>query len=332
MITRKTVLVLGAGASKPYGFPTGAELKDFICYGSYRFAGRDFLRDFDAETLCHLGIAPNEVDKLTRSLNSSGRASVDAFLESRPDLLQIGKIMIARALLPIEQPKLLFQDWPRRRANPNSADRLMGNWYELLFGALTEGTSSFEELDLRHLKIITFNYDRSLEHFLFTAIANAYYKHEQEGKLAAKLGEMTVLHVHGSLGMLPWQATDKEENSVPYQRTNPSVRHLQLAANGIKVLHEDDAKSPESEQARAILADGECLYFLGFGYHRRNMERLGINVLGPKGNVGGTMLGISYATQRRLESSGVLGFERGSFRYQEKDVYEFLHDHVDLGA
>ena len=30
MIEKKTVLVLGAGASKPYGFPTGGELQDEI--------------------------------------------------------------------------------------------------------------------------------------------------------------------------------------------------------------------------------------------------------------------------------------------------------------
>ena len=31
MINTKTVLVLGAGASYPYGFPLGAELHDRIC-------------------------------------------------------------------------------------------------------------------------------------------------------------------------------------------------------------------------------------------------------------------------------------------------------------
>jgi len=30
MITKPTVLVIGAGASKPYGFPTGQELRDYI--------------------------------------------------------------------------------------------------------------------------------------------------------------------------------------------------------------------------------------------------------------------------------------------------------------
>ena len=31
MITQQTILVLGAGASKPYGYPTGADLKKLIC-------------------------------------------------------------------------------------------------------------------------------------------------------------------------------------------------------------------------------------------------------------------------------------------------------------
>jgi hypothetical protein len=31
MIDTETVFILGAGASKPYGYPTGYELKEFIC-------------------------------------------------------------------------------------------------------------------------------------------------------------------------------------------------------------------------------------------------------------------------------------------------------------
>jgi len=31
MITQQTVFILGAGASAPYGYPTGAGLKDIIC-------------------------------------------------------------------------------------------------------------------------------------------------------------------------------------------------------------------------------------------------------------------------------------------------------------
>ena len=31
MLTYNTVFILGAGASKPFGFPTGAELKNNIC-------------------------------------------------------------------------------------------------------------------------------------------------------------------------------------------------------------------------------------------------------------------------------------------------------------
>jgi hypothetical protein len=32
MITQQTVFILGAGASAPYGYPTGAGLKRLICY------------------------------------------------------------------------------------------------------------------------------------------------------------------------------------------------------------------------------------------------------------------------------------------------------------
>src|SRR5437016_7627170 len=99
MIEKKTVLVLGAGASEPYGFPTGEKLlKDIVdifkhrplppLHASLREFGfeDDFIRDF------------------VKELNGSGRHSVDAFLEDRKDFERIGKAAMIAALVPKEDP------------------------------------------------------------------------------------------------------------------------------------------------------------------------------------------------------------------------------------
>ena len=77
------------------------------------------------------------------------RISVDAFLEHRPEYLQIGKLSIALCIMAHEHEKKLF-----------NAQR---NWYDYLRIKLN---SSFDEFGDNKLSIITFNYDRSIEHYL----------------------------------------------------------------------------------------------------------------------------------------------------------------------
>jgi hypothetical protein len=66
MINEKTVLVLGAGASKPYGLPLGTELRDSVIraendFGLYqKVLGIEFTKDQYTEftnTLAHSGFS-----------------------------------------------------------------------------------------------------------------------------------------------------------------------------------------------------------------------------------------------------------------------------------
>src|SRR5258708_38955318 len=72
------------------------------------------------------------------------------------------------------------------------------SWYEYLFNQLN---TQFEDFGRNQLKILTFNYDRSLEHFLFTALKNA--SGTSVGDCAGKLKTMQIIHLHGDLGPLP---------------------------------------------------------------------------------------------------------------------------------
>jgi hypothetical protein len=46
-----------------------------------------------------------------------------------------------------------------------------------------------------------FNYDRSLEHFLFTALK--YSSGKSDDECAGKLKTIPIIHLHGDLGALP---------------------------------------------------------------------------------------------------------------------------------
>jgi hypothetical protein len=104
MITTPTVLILGAGASCPYGFPTANGLKDDIreafshptTKGSQLLSGKS-------------GYSPDEFFEFRDAFLKSGRSSVDSFLEHRPKFLDVGKLAIAYCLIPYEDEAKLYR-------------------------------------------------------------------------------------------------------------------------------------------------------------------------------------------------------------------------------
>src|SRR5512136_2893926 len=112
MIAPSTVLVLGAGASKPYGFPLGNELKAEIAE-SLRATKEDQFNqlvecEFDAEF----------VVEFQSALHDSIYETIDDFLDSRPTYRRIGSFAIAQSIL-------------RHEIDANLAAR--GGWYSYPF-------------------------------------------------------------------------------------------------------------------------------------------------------------------------------------------------------
>jgi hypothetical protein len=104
MITVPTVFVLGAGASAPYGLPLGIQLRLDI-FKNYTM---------DTDRSVHLFNTTKfrrpDIDKFVDALRYSGLLSVDAFLERRPEFMEIGKSMMGVELLHGEVHDRLWQD------------------------------------------------------------------------------------------------------------------------------------------------------------------------------------------------------------------------------
>jgi len=244
MITEKTVFVLGAGASAPYGYPTGYELKNQVL---------DFLKT-ESNNLVRFGYEQELIQNFRDSLFFSATSSVDAFLEHRYDeFLEIGKLSIARVLTKYEIERTLFKK---------------NNWYQYLFGLMN---APFDKFGSNKVSFITFNYDRSLEHFFITAIKNKYGIGEEE--CAEKLKAIPIIHVYGLLDYLPWQKSDGREYKNKYSGDFETMRKT---GSNIKIIHEkeDIERDPEFNRAHSLIEDAKKIYFLGFGYDSTNIKRL----------------------------------------------------------
>jgi len=103
MITRPSVLVLGAGASMDFGFPSGWGLYQRVIYSLSN--GPDVAR-----AMHDMGVTPSDCAVLLTALQRSGAKSVDAFLAYRRELVEVGKAAIAAALIPCENALVVLND------------------------------------------------------------------------------------------------------------------------------------------------------------------------------------------------------------------------------
>jgi hypothetical protein len=301
MLTKRTVLVLGAGASVPYLFPTGGQLSERVTnYLAPSASPRQQLRE-----LC--GFSDEEIGEFRDTFFHSGKDSVDAFLEHRSEFMTIGKAAIALILIQFEEEDRLFQ-----------YDR--GNWLRYLYNQLSTTFNTFES---NRLSIITFNYDRTIEHFLFTSLKNSHGKSDEE--CAEVLKSIPIIHLHGCLGYLPWQpqAKAKVNASRGYEQAlSPAA--LQTCIENIKIVHEDisDGRDKDFEDAKGLLKNADQLFFLGFGYNATNLQRLDIANL--KVTAHGTAVGLSEREKARIDRAC-----NGKVSLQAGDCLHFMRELVD---
>ena len=230
MIEKKIVLVLGAGASRPFGFPLGKELANHVVASLVEPTETDsgkLLLD------CHPQFSPGYLKNFAINLRDSHRDSVDAFLEHNPDFLRIGRLAIAGTLIPYETPEAL-QD---------------GNWYRSLFNAMN---AQFEAFGQNKLAVITYNYDRSLEFYLCNKLQAAYCKDIHECR--AVVSSIPIVHLHGKMGSY----VELGEGFRPYDATASSTRVLQFSS-GIKIINESIDHEPQFAEAHRLISEAEII-------------------------------------------------------------------------
>jgi len=279
MITEPTVLVLGAGASVEYGFPTGRQLLLNICRDVGPQGGiYNFFKD-------HLEISPSGMERFVDALKKSSSPSVDFFLENRREFEEIGKMAIAASLIPHEKYEAF---------TPAAVPR----WYEILFHLMAEG-GRFEE---NRLSVITFNYDRSLEAFLFQVLQNLYGLASEEAE--QRLRKIPIIHLYGTLGTkLTWGG--------PERGYDPNLKGnwIAAAAKSIKIVHQAKPTTDEFQRAHNLLRGASEIIFLGFGFHRINVERLSLeeniefnlSVTGREPRLLACRTGIGHGTIARIQ-------------------------------
>ncbi len=255
MIRKKTVLVLGAGASFPYGFPLGAALTNQLRRAAY---ADDIAPMFQAKTV-DVRIEASELREFLKRFNQSRLLSVDSFLARHEALVPIGKKAIAISLMLKENSISLIQ-------TAFTDD----DWYEYLWNNLTSECHNPTEFGDNKLKIVTFNYDRSLEHYLHCAAMATFDIDFNAARTL--LAAIPIVHVYGKLGEYS-QKTSKDTREYDSEL---NWHTLEVAASGINIIPEERQSSAYFQKAHEYFFWADQVCFLGFGFDALNTSRLGL--------------------------------------------------------
>lgn len=234
MFERKTVFILGAGASWHYGYPTGEGLvkavvsktdkvKDFLKCDMdenliHDFMRLDYLEDKYSNIDLLLGKIPQfelkNFEELSQKLKEINPPVIDYFLKEHPSLRTIGQMMIAWVIMECEKNyyrgvnRYKSNNYNRNRKSLNSNDSDLSNfnddWFRFLVHKLTSGCKEPQDLLENDVHFITFNYDVSLDHALYRRLNSIEYF--QSGQVAQDFfqKENLFLHMYGRIRENPF--------------------------------------------------------------------------------------------------------------------------------
>jgi hypothetical protein len=257
LLTRRVVLVLGAGASAPYGFPTGKKLWESL-------KGWAASHPHTIVSLKNAGFDEELAREFLEAVRLTNKyRTVDHFLEAMTNFREIGAFSIVSILAPLERQEALFQN---------------SNWYEDFFDGI--GFENDECAQVENLSIVTFNYERSLEHFLHKNIrVNTPFA--RRGLALSRLAKLKIVHAHG----------DFAEYTYPnYSHDGSNVRALLTMAERLRLVADTIEDTANFQQAQALVAAAETIIFLGFGYDPRTVSRLFAKSDASKQRAAGTAL------------------------------------------
>lgn len=295
MIRKKTVFVLGAGASKPYGFPTGIELTSSIL--AQMNPGHAMYT-----SLMEAGFEPSQLDSFRQAFESSGRFSIDAFLQFRPDHSEVGRAAIAFRIISAEDRGALF-------SRPVNVD-----WYRLLIHTMNAPVLEFKN---NAVSFVTFNYDRSLQFYLTQHLIGAYGL--QRDAATAIITHFPFIHLHGDVGPLPGHG----EVARDYKSEVPA-HEIRQWSKRIHIVHDELAEREANfQRAKDEIAQADRVLLLGIGFDSINMRRLEFDKPGKYADA--TSYGLTG-----MERKAVTTFTQSRLKLHDMDCLTLLRERVQL--
>lgn len=303
-------IVLGAGASRNCdnsGFPLGSGLKDEIL-GLLSVVSNTVDRK---EGGCDSDIY-HKLKEFLENFKTSGLDSIDAFIARTSDQDNVERthdLGFAHGLDDISSDKIgcaLIAAIIRHYQDKKTEIEWYGKLIPLFFPAIKIEDSAEDiltefEKNIKNLRVITFNYDLSLECFLYEFLVTNYTKrkgfNDKYRRLMLAMIRDSIKHVYGAI-YKPEKMIEKiiqySASEASFQTVDPEKKPIQNALNSIEIIQATIAlyhnRTPEDSHDIQVMERknenrevkvGECqyLYVLGFGFDPENIKTIGLNRL-----------------------------------------------------
>lgn len=216
-----TVFVIGAGAGFDIEMCLGATLMKEIA----RDVNFEFKNSWElaqgSPALAHAikmyakrhHVDPNDLYAAGRSIATGvGYAgSIDNYIHnhrSNEAIKTVGKMAIIKNIIAYEKKSKVFIDTtkhPRRFRDPSGiAQSWMHSFFKLVGDGIIVGSTLGTIFD--NIAVVTFNYDRCLEQFLWQALQERFgIKPDYAARLIKKLD---IIHAYGRIAPLSWEASE----------------------------------------------------------------------------------------------------------------------------
>lgn len=272
-----TVFVVGAGASVEFGLPTGAGLNKMVA-GYLAPTADKWGSVWNDHTLDQAlknwpGIHPNRLLAASRKIAAGipFASSVDDFLFIHGDdeaVVAAGKAAIAASVLYAENKSYLARlGHHDDTVQAKALGALETSWPLQLMKFLMPGIRAKDVGELfSDVAFVNFNYDRCLEHALYHGLQRTHALSPEEAGDVVK--SVAIVHPYGRAGYLSWE---KQHPKVPFGGAHDGRTIIELASE-VHTLTESHHTDDERQQIRALLTGAERIVFLGFGFHRQNID------------------------------------------------------------
>jgi hypothetical protein len=288
LIEFPTLFILGAGASKPYGYPTGIELRHKI------------IKDFSTElnellerstfTSSQRRKFNNLSEKFIENFSKSPIQSIDKYLSINPNFSYIGKIAITLSILGTEKKSKFLESLEP----PYNAQ----DWYRLIFERMMDKLDKpddFKRFKENKVAFITFNYDRSLEYFLYCGFHHTFCQMSDYISLSMEnYTPFPIFHVYGQVAKtVNWDRSDYGEEQFYFDK-------IEKLSKGIRVIGERSSEQVKNEISK-LFPEYKRIFFLGFGYADENLNAIDLPMsIDETWDVFGTAHGM---TKREIDSA-----------------------------
>ncbi|MCL2282750.1 MAG: hypothetical protein FWC26_05475 [Fibromonadales bacterium] len=274
------LFIIGAGASIPYGFPSGEKLITQIerllepaksIDELFRKGRGEIIKTIIRYEDKNL-VSGKLLKEVLNDLKTFPVETIDDYIRNRVDY----KDYIATIQRIIAACILYYE---RNMVDTN-------NWIQLLCNRLDRWGKGFE-YNFFKSKFIIFNYDRIFEHTIFKYLTKVK-GHAEYSAMDIINNSMNIIHIHGSLGTLNDLkfGAEQVDNSVTQK----------LRTIWDRVGNARDRWGFNDDRVNGYIHESNRIFFLGFGYLNANLEILdiwdGSEILNRK-EIYGTAVGLS---------------------------------------